>query len=119
MALAGARITLWIAAAAAPQGAGAVTLAMPGRANANVSLAASGSFVAAAWSASVPGGGTDIYAAASSDGGTTFSTPARVNAESGDARVNGEQGRGRRNLCGVASRVSREPSRYRLHRLAR
>jgi hypothetical protein len=32
------------------------TLAVPGRANANVSLAAAGEFVAAAWSAAEPGG---------------------------------------------------------------
>lgn len=69
----------------------AVTLAVPGRANANVSLAASGSFVAAVWSASAPAGDTDVFAAASRDGGRTFSAPVRVNSTPGDARVNGEQ----------------------------
>ena len=66
-------------------------LTVAGRANANVSLAASGSFVAAVWSASAPAGDTDIYAAASRDGGATFSTPMRVNSTPGDARVNAEQ----------------------------
>ena len=68
-----------------------VTLSVGGRASANVSLAASGTFVAAVWSASAPGGETDIYAAASRDGGRSFSSPVRVNSIPGDARVNGEQ----------------------------
>jgi len=68
-----------------------VTLTIPGRASANVSLASEGGFVAAVWSASLPSGETDIYAAASSDSGRTFSAPVRVNSVAGDARVNGEQ----------------------------
>jgi len=68
-----------------------VTLSVSGRASANVSLAASGTFVAAVWSASAPDGETDIYAAASRDGGRSFSSPVRVNSIPGDARVNGEQ----------------------------
>lgn len=67
------------------------TLAVAGRANANVSLVAAGSFVEAVWSASAPGGETDIFAATSRDAGRTFSAPVRVNAKPGDARVNGEQ----------------------------
>ncbi|MFN7985080.1 MAG: sialidase family protein [Vicinamibacterales bacterium] len=67
------------------------TLAVPGRANANVSMAVSGSFVAAVWSASAPAGDTDVFAATSRDGGQTFSAPVRVNSTPGDARVNGEQ----------------------------
>jgi hypothetical protein len=43
------------------------------------------------WSASAPGGATDIFASTSRDGGETFSKPARVNSTPGDARVNGEQ----------------------------
>jgi len=66
-------------------------LAVSGRRNANVSLAAQGSVVAAAWAASLPGGPTDIYAALSSDNGTTFSPPVRVNAKAGDTRITGEQ----------------------------
>jgi hypothetical protein len=66
-------------------------LAVAGRANANVSMAASGPFVAAVWSASTAAGDTDIYAAVSRDAGATFSAPVRVNSTPGDARVNGEQ----------------------------
>ncbi|HUR34119.1 MAG TPA: sialidase family protein [Vicinamibacterales bacterium] len=68
-----------------------ITLAVPDRANANVSLMAQGPFVVAVWSASAAGGDTDIYAAMSRDGGRAFSAPVRVNSTPGDARVNGEQ----------------------------
>jgi hypothetical protein len=67
------------------------TLAVAGRTNANVSLAASGPVIAAVWAASLPSGSTDIYAAVSRDGGSTFGAPVRVNAKAGDAHVNGEQ----------------------------
>jgi hypothetical protein len=67
------------------------TLAVPGRTNANVSLASQDDFVAAAWSAALPDGTTDIYAASSVDGGRAFTVPVRVNRTPGDARVNGEQ----------------------------
>ena len=76
--------------AAAPPSA-PLTLQVPGRSNAWVSLSADGAFVLAVWSGSLPDGTTDIYAAASRDGGLTFSAPARVNSTPGDARVNGEQ----------------------------
>lgn len=69
----------------------AVTIAVPDRANAHVSLVARDRFVAAVWSAATPGGPTDIYAAVSRDGGASFAPPARVNATAGAARVNGEQ----------------------------
>lgn len=68
-----------------------VTLEVAGRSNANVSLAAHGAFVAAAWSASSPNGATDVFTAVSHDGGRRFSEPTRVNTTAGDARVNGEQ----------------------------
>jgi hypothetical protein len=81
--------------AAAPQAAPpftpAKTLAVAGRTNANVSLATSGQLVAVVWAASVPAGTTDIYAAVSRDGGSTFGAAVRVNATPGDAHVNGEQ----------------------------
>jgi hypothetical protein len=67
------------------------TLAVPQRANANVSIAADGAFVAAAWGASEASGATDIFSAVSIDGGRTFGAPVRVNDTPGDARVNGEQ----------------------------
>lgn len=67
------------------------TLAIADRTNANVSLAANGSVVAAVWAALQQGGSTDVYAAVSRDGGATFGQPVRVNAKVGDAHVNGEQ----------------------------
>jgi len=67
------------------------TLAVADRTNANVSLAANGSVVAAVWAAAQQSGSTDIYAAVSRDGSATFGQPVRVNAKPGDAHVNGEQ----------------------------
>ena len=68
-----------------------VSVSVRGRANANVSMAAAGRFVAVTWSASTEAGVTDIYAAVSRDAGATFSAPARVNSTPGAARANGEQ----------------------------
>ena len=76
-------------AAQARAGAGVASLAVDGRSSDNVSIAASGAFVAVAWSAATTGV-VDIYAAASRDGGTTFGAPVRVNDTPGRARVNGE-----------------------------
>ena len=69
---------------------GPIELAVPDRANANVTLAAEGRRVAAAWAASGKTG-TDIFVATSGDAGRTFSEPRRVNDVDGDASVNGEQ----------------------------
>jgi hypothetical protein len=66
------------------------TVAVEGRSNENVTVAARGMFVALVWSASTSAG-TDIYSAVSRDGGAKFSAPSRVNAIDGDARVGGEQ----------------------------
>jgi len=80
--------------AAAPIGRaaeGPQALAVPGRLNANVSLASSASFVAVVWSATPPGGQADIFAATSRDGGRTFSSPVRVNAAEGEILAKGEQ----------------------------
>lgn len=74
-----------------PSAPSVTPLAVAGRANAHVSLGSLGSTVVAVWSASLPEGPTDIFAAVSRDGGRTFSTPARVNEKPGEARVNGEQ----------------------------
>ena len=65
------------------------TLAVPNRANSTPWVAASGSFVAVTWGATANGKG-DIFVATSRDGGHTFSTPIRVNALEGDARISGE-----------------------------
>jgi hypothetical protein len=66
-----------------------VSLSVEARANANPSIAASGSFVAVTWSAATVSA-MDVYAALSRDGGKTFSAPVRVNDVAGDARVNSE-----------------------------
>ena len=67
-----------------------VTIAVPDRASANVSLAAAGDVVAVAWGAATEGGATDIYSAVSIDAGRTFAAPVRVNSETG-AQLSGEQ----------------------------
>jgi hypothetical protein len=67
-------------------------LGVAGRVNEHVSAASDGgSVVALAWSGSADATGTDIFAAVSTDGGGTFTPPARVNAVDGQANVNGEQ----------------------------
>ena len=68
----------------------AIELAIADRANANVTLAADGRRVAAAWAAA-GGSGTDVYLAVSDDEGRTFKPPVRVNDIAGDASSNGEQ----------------------------
>src|SRR5258705_5131963 len=78
-------------ASAALRAAGPSAMSVPGRASANVTLAADGSFVALAWAASTPDGTTDIYLASSRDAGATFRSPVRVNSTAGDARASGEQ----------------------------
>ena len=83
---------LLVCSSCAPVSSGSIaTLAVPGRANANVSFAAAGEFVAAAWSASEPGGSMDIYLSVKPEAEQEFSAPVRVNSTPGDARVNGEQ----------------------------
>jgi hypothetical protein len=69
----------------------ATTIAVPGRANTDVSIAAAGELVTVVWAASSPTGQTDIFAATSSDAARTFGAPVRVNDVDGDARVTGEQ----------------------------
>lgn len=68
-----------------------VSIGVPGRANANASIASSGTFVGVAWTGRTPEGVTDVYSATSRDGGRTFSAPVRVNHVAGDASVSGEQ----------------------------
>jgi hypothetical protein len=81
---------LVVACGSAPQSP-LTMLGAPGRANANVSVAASGEFVAVAWSGAEPGGSMDIYLSVSANSGGVFSAPVRVNRTTGEARVNGEQ----------------------------
>ncbi len=70
---------------------GALEIAVPGRTNANASLASSGSLAALAWGAGTTDGATDVYAAVSADGGRTFGAPVRVSGAAGGARLSGEQ----------------------------
>jgi hypothetical protein len=82
-------ILLSAAALAAEPAPSIATLAVPNRVNSTPWVAAKGPFVAVAWGAAANGKG-DIYLATSRDAGRTFSTPARVNAVEGDARISGE-----------------------------
>jgi hypothetical protein len=50
----------------------AMKIGVPGRANANASIASSGSFVGVTWAGRTKDGLTDVYAAASHDGGRSF-----------------------------------------------
>ncbi len=74
----------------APAGDATVTLAVDGRSNSHVTLAADGDRVAAAWLGSADAG-TDVFVATSDDGGARFGAPVRVNDVAGDAGGNGEQ----------------------------
>jgi hypothetical protein len=76
--------------AAPPPDDAPVTVAVAGRGNANVSIAASHALVVAAWGASRDGA-ADVYAAVSRDGGRSFGTPVRVNAAPGEAALGGER----------------------------
>ena len=72
-------------------GAESIDLAVSGRASANPSIAASRAFLVVAWGAATKDGTTDVFVAASRDGGRTFRAPVRVNDVPGDARLSGEQ----------------------------
>ena len=69
----------------------AVTIGVAGRANANASIASSGSVVGVAWTARTNDGVTDVYTATSRDGGRSFGEPVRVNRMPGEASASGEQ----------------------------
>jgi hypothetical protein len=64
-------------------------LDVPGRADATPSVAASGRFVAVAWGAA-SGSQSDVFLAASRDGGATFAAPVQVNVIAGEGRLGGE-----------------------------
>ena len=70
---------------------GSADIAITDRANAYVSIAATGDFTVVVWGASTKAGVTDVYAASSRDGGRTFGVPTRVNHVAGDANFSGEQ----------------------------
>jgi len=88
---AGVALGLVVASTTSRAAEGARTIAVPGRANANASLASAGSFAVIVWSAAKADGTTDIYASVSSDSAAAFGSPVRVNSTPGDARANGEQ----------------------------
>ncbi len=75
---------------ATPAADATVTLAVDGRSNSHVSLAANGDRVVATWLGSADAG-ADVFAATSEDGGVHFGAPVRVNDVAGDAGGNGEQ----------------------------
>ena len=83
----------WIVAGGSvdTRGGTAIEIGVTGRANANASIASSGSFVGVAWAARTKDGVTDVYVATSRDGGRAFGTPVRVNQVPGDASASGEQ----------------------------
>lgn len=66
-----------------------VSLGVDGRTNSTPWVAATGSFVAVAWGASVPGA-TDVFVAVSRDNGQTFGEPVQVNTLAGEAKLGGE-----------------------------
>jgi hypothetical protein len=66
------------------------TLGVQGRSNTSASVAAAGRTVAVVWTATSDSG-SDIYFAASRDGGRSFGAPVRVNDVAGDSRASGEQ----------------------------
>jgi hypothetical protein len=68
-----------------------ITLAVAGFTSSTPSIAAFGRSVAVVWTATAKNGTTNVYIATSVDGGTTFSTPRRVNDQEGDASANNEQ----------------------------
>jgi hypothetical protein len=89
--IAAAMMAAWSGSAARVQASSPASLGVRGRVNANVSVAASGRFVAVVWSATDTAGAEDIEAATSRDAGATFSPAVRVNQAAGSARVGGEQ----------------------------
>ena len=77
-------------AATVARGESRITLSVTGRSNGAASVAAFGQTVAAVWTAST-NDTSDVFISVSTDGGVTFSAPARVNDIEGDARASGEQ----------------------------
>jgi hypothetical protein len=66
------------------------TISVAGRSSQTPWAAASGDFVVVAFGAQTGDGKADVFVAVSRDGGRGFSTPVRVNAIEGDARLGGE-----------------------------
>ena len=68
---------------------GPIAFDIPGRADSDPWIAASGSDVAVGWGGSV-NGKADVFVAVSGDGGGTFAPPVQVNTIAGEARLGGE-----------------------------
>ena len=68
-----------------------VTIAVPDRASANVSIAAQGDDLVVVWGAATDQGATDIYTAVSRDSGDHFSAPVRVSGADANVQISGEQ----------------------------
>jgi hypothetical protein len=69
--------------------AGPVAFDIPGRADSDPWIAASGADVAVAWGASA-NGKADVFVAVSADGGATFAAPVQVKRFAREARLGGE-----------------------------
>jgi hypothetical protein len=65
-------------------------IGVAGRSSQTPWAAALGDFVAVAFGATTPAGKADVFVAVSRDSGRRFSTPVRVNAVEGEARLGGE-----------------------------
>lgn len=65
-------------------------IGVAGRSSQTPWAASLGDFVAVAFGATTADGKADVFVAVSRDGGQRFSTPVRVNAVAGDARLGGE-----------------------------
>ena len=76
-----------VAAGAARSTASTTQIGVAGRANANASIASSGSFVGIVWTARTQEAVTDVYAATSRDAGRSFRAPVRVYQVAGEASV--------------------------------
>jgi hypothetical protein len=86
-------VLLWLGAGGSvdTRSGAAIEIGVTGRANANASIASSGSFVGVVWAARTNDGVTDVYVATSRDGGRAFGAPVRVNHVRGEASVSSEQ----------------------------
>ena len=82
-------LTGWVLTHAASRDV--IDLAVPDRANAYASIAASGRLTVIAWGATTKDGATDVYNAVSEDGGRSFGRPSRVNTVADRANLSGEQ----------------------------
>jgi hypothetical protein len=91
VALVAATAVALAAAQSREQPAAALSMGVPDAVNEHVTMAADGAWVALAWAVTPTGGGQQIHAAVSRDGGRTFGAPVRVSPAGSAVKVNGEQ----------------------------